>query len=357
MPRGERRAQRRDDVAQPDLVEHDHVGVALDDHRASGGRHRRLGVVEPIEHLGFAEDGRLLGVEVLRLALADDAPAERDAFALDVVDGEHHAVEEPVPQLAVARQRDVCLDHLVGAKALRRQMPHKRLAAGCEPELPILGDAAPHPAGREVLARRLGVGALAAHELGVVELGGLLADRLQALPLAARRRAAAGLLGQLDMRPVRELADGLGEREVLRLHDEAERVAAGAAAETVPQLGGGVDLERGRLLVVQRAAAPEVAAALAHRRALADERDDVGRLAHFLDVVIADDGLLAAFPPYPRVSQPSIAQASSAAPRAPQDAAASIIRSARRPHDSPDTSHAHGSSAMARARASASRRS
>ena len=164
----------------------------------------------------------------------------------------------------------------------------ERLAARRESELPVFGDAPAHAAACQVIARRLGVGAFSAHELGVVELGGLLADRFEALALAARRRAAAGLLRQLDMRAVGELAHRLGEREVLGLHHETERVAARSAAEAVPQLGRRVDFERGRLLVVQRAAAPEVATALAHRSALADERDDVGRLAHLLDVFIAD---------------------------------------------------------------------
>ena len=43
------------------------------------------------------------------------------------------------------------------------------------------------------------------------------------------------------------------------------------AAEAVPQLQRGVDLERRGLLVVQRAAAPEVAPALLHRRAFSDD--------------------------------------------------------------------------------------
>ena len=98
------------------------------------------------------------------------------------------------------------------------------------------------------------------------------------------------VLRDVDVRAVGQIAHGLGKVEVLGLHDEREDVAPFPAAEAVPQLGGGVDLERGGLLLMQRAAAPEVAALLLDGGALADDRHEIARVANFLDILVADAG-------------------------------------------------------------------
>ena len=233
------------------------------------------------------EDGRLLRVEVLRLALPDHAAPEGDACALRVVYGEHDAVVEPVAQLACGVGRcHVGLDHLLGREPLAAQVPHQLPMAGREPELPALRHVAAEPAAAQVLARPLGLGAAAAHELHVVEGGCLLAHLAQALLLRRRDHRAALGVGQVDVRAVGQVAHGLGEREVLGHHDVLEQVAALAAAEAVPDAAVGVDLAGRRLLLVERAAAPELAAARLHQRALAEQRRQVGGVADALDVCV-----------------------------------------------------------------------
>src|SRR5690606_17813775 len=99
-------------------------------------------------------------------------------------------------------------------------------------------------------------------------------------------RAAA--LGDLDADPVGGEAHGLGEAHALVLLQEAKDVAALLAAEALEDLPLRVDAEGRRLLVVERAARPELAALLSQRHALTDDADDVGALAHELDLLFGN---------------------------------------------------------------------
>ena len=291
VPHGERRAQGGHHVGDPGLVQRDDVGVALHHDGAAGGGHASLRLIKPVEHLGLVEQRRFLGVQVLRLAGADDAAPEGHAVALGVEDGEHHALVEAVAHRAPAPiEGHVGADHLIGFEAQGRQVPHERAASRGVAEHPLLRHLAAEAAGGQILPRRVRPLAAAAHELGVVELGRARADLLHAALHRARHAPAPRVLRDVDVGAVGQIAHGLGKVEVLGLHDEREDVAPFPAAEAVPQLGGGVDLERGGLLLMQRAAAPEVAALLLDGGALADDRHEIARVANFLDILVADAG-------------------------------------------------------------------
>ena len=235
MAHGERGAQRGHRIPHARLVQRDDVGVALHHHGYAGRGHGRFRLVHTVEHLRLVEQRSLLRVQVLRLALAHHASAEGDALALRIVDGEHDAVVEAVAQLApVVRQRHVRLHHLVGLEALRRQVAHQLPVPRRKTELPGLRHLAPQAARAQVAARRRRVGAGVAHELAMVELRGLVADGLEAGLAAAADALAPAALGDVDVRALGQPAHGFGKRQVLGLHDEAEHVAALAAAEAVP---------------------------------------------------------------------------------------------------------------------------
>src|SRR4029077_13692154 len=103
-------------------------------------------------------------------------------------------------------------------------------------------------------------------------------------------RALAALAGAAlrhrDAGAAREQLDGLEEAHLLGLLHELEHVAADLAREAVVELAFGVDRERRRLLVVERAPAHEVPAHALERHRLADQLHDVGRRAHTLDPVV-----------------------------------------------------------------------
>ena len=165
-----------------------------------------------------------------------------------------------------------------------------RLPPRSKAQLPLLGNGTAHAAARQIAARGFGIAALSAHELDMVELRRFFANGLQALAFAARRRSTTDIVGQLDMGTVGKFAHRFGKCQILGLHHKTECIPACPAAEAMPQLRGGIDFQRGGFLVMQRAAAPEIATALAHRSAFANKRHDIGRFAHLLDIVIADDG-------------------------------------------------------------------
>ena len=103
---------------------------------------------------------------------------------------------------------------------------------------------------------------------------------LAALALLGRLRVL--LLGlQLDAETVGQRLERAREVEPLGLHHEREHVAGGLAAEAVVDLLDRVDAERGRALVVERAAA-EVLVAPARRSSVRSEttREHVDRVAH-----------------------------------------------------------------------------
>ena len=107
---------------------------------------------------------------------------------------------------------------------------------------------------------------------------------------------APGPLPGLPGRRVRELHPGLGrevldgadEVDVLVLLDEREHVARLVAAEALVAPGLLADVERRRLLGVERAQPDPVAPDLAQRDELADDVDDRHRRAQPLDVVVGD---------------------------------------------------------------------
>src|SRR5581483_7593599 len=96
------------------------------------------------------------------------------------------------------------------------------------------------------------------------------------LPLVARARRARIFRLELDAGALREDAHGVDEPDVLVLLQEAERVAARAAAEALEEAAVGVDVKRRRLLAVERAQPDEIVAALAQRDVRPDHLADVG---------------------------------------------------------------------------------
>jgi hypothetical protein len=114
-----------------------------------------------------------------------------------------------------------------------------------------------------------------------------LADRRAVGP--ARRPATVVLVVQFDVGAAGEPLDRLAERQMVDLLDERNDIATGIAAETMPQVSRGCDVERRRLLVVERAEALQAPAAGAlELQVLTDHLVDAAAVAHQRDVGSAD---------------------------------------------------------------------
>ena len=81
-----------------------------------------------------------------------------------------------------------------------------------------------------------------------------------------------------DFKPgtLREFLDGLPKAQMLKLHQEADSAAVGAAAETVVKLLGLADGKRGSFFVMERAAGFKIPASLGQGNPRIDQLNDVG---------------------------------------------------------------------------------
>ena len=285
----EGRPQRRHRIGEAGLVHGDDVGVALADDGRPGCRHGLLGAVVGKEVLALVEDRGVTGVEVLGRVVGrtQDAAAKGDGPALLVVDGEHRPVVEPVGKAPRALHGKVGGDELLGAKALPAQVRDERAASRRVAKVPATAHVRAKAAPGKVCARGGRSLAATTHEHGVV----VVVCQRQGLDQAVLARPAGRppVLGKLDARAICQVANGVRKREVLALHHVLEDVAALAArAKAMPQARCRVHLERGGLLVVEGAASPELAAALAQLDRLAHQLHDVGGLADPLLVLVAD---------------------------------------------------------------------
>src|SRR5437764_1915387 len=103
------------------------------------------------------------------------------------------------------------------------------------------------------------------------------------MPAACVVDRRALLVLERNPEAVGEPLDGRREVEPLGLLDEADHVAALAAAEAVEELLDRVDGKARRALLVERAAPSEARAGLPQRRALLDDGDEVCTLPDRLD--------------------------------------------------------------------------
>ena len=117
---GQRRSQRCHRIVNARAVKRYDVGIAFHHNGIARSSHGGFRLVKAVEHRGFMEQRRFLGIQVLRLTIADNAPAKCYAIPLYIANGKHNAVVEPVAHAAViAPQSNVCLYHFIGREALR----------------------------------------------------------------------------------------------------------------------------------------------------------------------------------------------------------------------------------------------
>ena len=295
MLHGKGGTQRGDHVGHAGFVHHDDIGIAFANDGNAGRRHSRLGLIEAKKHFRFMEDGGFLRVEVLRLALAHHASAERNHIAVDIANREHNAVEEAVTSATAGFDSHVGLDHFLRLEALRAEIYDKRAGPWSKTELPLLRNLSAQITPRQIGTSLVNLRATPAHKLGVEEFGRGIAYLFQA-SLLTTIHGGARRFGNLNACAARKLAHGIDETDIVELHHEAENVSAFAAAETMPQLRRRIDFERGGFLVMERAATPEIAATLTQNDPLPRNGDQIARLAHAANIIIWNSRQSISFP-------------------------------------------------------------
>ena len=155
-----------------------------------------------------------------------------------------------------------------------------------EAEAEVPGDFAGEAAAAQV-AHGAFSGGMAAQRL-LVEDGRFLEEAEQGLvPVFTAASAASPFLARdLEADGAGEVLHRLREVDVLVVHQEAEGIAAGAAAEAVVELLLGVHREGRRLLVVEGAAGAVVLAGLLQLHPAVDHVDDVDPLEQVVQEVL-----------------------------------------------------------------------
>ena len=133
-------------------------------------------------------------------------------------------------------------------------------------------------------------GSLGLPEVALVEAGGPLEQRVEALsvsalPVLLGRRL---LVVELHVEAIGEPLDRADEVDPLDLLHERDRVASLAAAEALEQSTIGRDAEARRPLLVERAQSDETRAGLAQAHVLLDDGDDVDDRLYRLDGFVLD---------------------------------------------------------------------
>jgi len=167
----------------------------------------------------------------------------------------------------------------VAAQVLHQVVPARRRKA--EAEVP--GDHAGQAAALEVFHRGL-AGWVALERLPIVPGGGIeqrIKWRIDWLPGFAS--GAVILAWNFHARALGQVLDRLGKVQVVVVHDEAERVAACAAAEAVVELLVGTDAERRGLFLVERAAGRVVLAGLFQLDTRTHHFNDVGAVEQIVN--------------------------------------------------------------------------
>ncbi|MNP09559.1 hypothetical protein D3C76_1016710 [compost metagenome] len=284
-------AQGRDGIAQALLGEGDDVHVALDDDDFVEVAVVLARFVQAVEFLAFMEDRGFRRVEVLGLVVAQHPATKRDDAPATVADREHHAITKAVVALAgfSVFDQQAGIDHGfllqgVAAQVLEQVVP----ARWRKTEAEVPGDFTGQPATFEVVhggfARRMAFQGLA------IEIGGGRKQRVQRRigGLARLVRAPAFFPGDFHPGGLGQFFDSLGEVQVVVVHDEAEGIAASAAAEAVVELLVGADAERRRFLFMERAAGRVVLARFLHLQARADHVDDVGAVQEVVNKALGN---------------------------------------------------------------------
>src|SRR5210317_202546 len=259
----------------------DRVHVALDDNELFDAAQSLPGLVEPVEFTALVKQDGLRGVKIFGLAVAERAAAESDRATPSVANREHDAIAEAIVMLPVVLANDQS-----GGKQLFRRLV--RLAKLVEYVAPAIG----RIADAETLGRRTVNSALfhVLHgswrffETGLPVSRHRVEQREQFVVTASRFVAFAA--GHIHAHRGGQALDSLNEAHVVEFHEEANRRAVGAAAKAMIEAFSGAHGERGRLLIMKRAACLEFAAGFLELHATADYLDDVGACDKVVDKVL-----------------------------------------------------------------------
>ena len=158
------------------------------------------------------------------------------------MNGEHHAVIEPVADSTITLNGKVGSNHLLRGIATFAQVRHKRASARSISQLPTLTDSCSKSTTREITTSCFRTFSPSAHKHGVEVILGLGKALNQTILARAFRNMS--FFRKCNACFISKISNGVRKIQVFSFHDITEDVSAfGASAKAVPKTRGGVYLE------------------------------------------------------------------------------------------------------------------
>jgi len=266
------------------------IEVALDHQRPRFVGHGAPCTVETKEGRSFPKNRGFRTVEVLGLAVAEDPTSESDERSVTGADREGEAVAEAIVRrrAAFGPHRQTALDQrtlgMAAGHVLNQPPPFVRRITKPVVAPLVFGKSTP----LEFAPRRRSLCLL---ETFTEEVLGLLEQRALTLALLPTPPGLGTSRRELNAVAACQPLHRLREAEVLELHEELEDVAALVTSETVVETLLRVDRERRRFFFVERAQALPASTSFFQPNVVADNLNEVGRLANASDDVTVEVGI------------------------------------------------------------------
>src|SRR5919107_2136602 len=240
MSRCSRRTQCGYGVFYASLVEHQHVGIALDDEGCALPPHRFGDLRKAVEQVPLVEDIRLRRVQVLGLGVAQGPRPETDDPAAPVGDWEGDPTRETLPTARREQPRRIQGFPVEIEPSCYRKKPRRTSRRGI-PQKEFFYSRTLHLAIFEVLSGVLCFGGLGGKEVLVIVNGcggegpGSLNPPQGAVPGCVWVSPALEL--QVNTRALGDVRDRICEIEGLEIHNELDSVPSALAVVGGTHLG------------------------------------------------------------------------------------------------------------------------
>src|SRR5215218_1561511 len=284
---GCRRAQGCDGVLYAGLVEHQHIGVALNDEHRAFLAYSLQDLGEAVEQVALVEDLRLGGVQVLGMIVTEGTGSEADDPAAPVGDREGDPASKTLP--TPHRKKPRSFENLPLEPQLRRCLDKTRDTTGRSiTQTEFFYSRNCDAAALQVVAGVLGSGGLGLQEVLVIVDGSRGQGPMDGTTTEGALLCGLGVAGafelEFDAGSLGQVRNGVHERERLEIHDEFYGVPAFITTETMVEVPFRVYGEGGGFLrVIRVRAETDEAGPLAPESGeLRGHLDDVRRLPHLL---------------------------------------------------------------------------
>ena len=272
-------------------MQREDIEVAFDHQRLAIVTHGIPRLIKAIKGLPLVINSGFRGIDILGQAVIQNATTEGNHPPLQIMNREEQAIAEQIIISAalLAGPHQASLLRVLTGEAFPGQMLCQRFpTTRCEANLKS-------PYGFTFIAALAQIaptgGALfiSQQEL-LIEFTGNLVDAQDPFTLIAATHffGGNGFFLDFDTDLFTESAYCIGKAQPLHAHQERENVATDTATETVKDLPGRIDIERGALFLVERTETLVIDTGALERQITGNDLNDIGPLANLINFFVCN---------------------------------------------------------------------